>query len=327
MKNKTRWGLVGSGYIAGAFAKALSFIPEAEAYAVGSRTQKSADAFAKTHHIPVAHGSYQDLIDDPNVDVIYIATLNSCHRENCLSAIDAGKPILCEKPFMVNSKEAIEVTNYAKEKNIFLMEALWTRFIPAFIKAREIWESGVIGELYSACSDIGFIYERNESHPLYNPSLAGGALLDLGAYPVSIAHIVFGEPESINAFSFIGPTGVDEQTSLIFGYKEGKSALGYSSFKVSPPMEATIMGTKGYIRLHSPFYCPPGFTLVLNEKEPQVFNIPYEGNGWNYEAIEVMNCLREGKLESDIVPHAETLSLMRTMDRIRSQIGLKFPIE
>lgn len=327
MTEKFRWGILGTGYIAHAFANALSFIPDAELVAVGSRTQKSSDKFAKEFDIPAAHGSYQGVLDDPNVDIVYIGTVNSCHKENCLAAIDAGKPVLCEKPFMVNQKEAEEVTAYAREKKVFLMEALWTRFIPAFKKAREMWEEGVLGDVYTATSDIGFIYERDKNHVLYQPALAGGSLLDLGAYPISLAHIVFGEPDSIASLGFIGPLDVDEQNGMVFGYRGGQIAIGYSSFRVSPPMEATVCGTKGYIKFDAPFYCPSSFTLKLNDQEPQVFDIPYEGNGWNYEAVEVMECLRAGKLESDVVPHKETLALARTMDRIRSQMGLKFPIE
>ncbi|HSM25660.1 MAG TPA: Gfo/Idh/MocA family oxidoreductase, partial [Anaerolineaceae bacterium] len=232
MTKKFRWGIVGTGYIAKTFATALSYIPDAEAYAVGSRTLESAQAFAKEKNVPVAYGTYEELFDDPNVDVVYIATVNSLHRQNCIDAINAGKPVLCEKPFMLNSEEAIEVINFAKEKKVFLMEALWTRYIPAFQKARKMWEDGVIGTVYGAYSDIGWVYERDSSHPLYKPELGGGSLLDLGAYPVTIAHVVFGEPKNISSIGFVGPLGVDEQNGIVFGYDDGKMALGYSSFKV-----------------------------------------------------------------------------------------------
>ena len=327
MSDKIRWGFLGTGYIAQKFAEALEFIPDAELAAVGSRTLSSAEAFAKQYSVPRVHGSYQALVEDPSVDVVYIATVNTWHYKNCLDALRAGKAVLCEKPFMVNTEEAKEVISFAQEKRLFLMEALWTRFIPAFLRARQMWESGIIGDVRVAMSEFGFICDRTPPAPLFNAELAGGSLLDIGAYPISLAHILFGEPDTLASLAHIGETGVDEQTGMLFGYRGGQLALGYSSFDVESPKEATVVGTKGTIHIHAPFYCPSSFALHLNGKEAEVFNIPYEGNGWNYEAIEVMQCLRSGKLESDLASHQETLALMRTMDRIRAQIGLKFPCE
>lgn len=327
MSKKTRWGILGTGYIAQKFAEALVFIPEAELAAVGSRSVETARAFGEQYHVDRAYGSYQELVEDPQLDVVYVATVNSLHHQNCLAALQAGKPVLCEKPFMVNSAEAEEVIAYAYRQGLFLMEALWTRFIPAFVAARQMWESGVIGDLRVVESEIGFICEKTPQAHLYNPALAGGCLLDMGAYPISLAHIVFGEPDTIASLSSIGASRVDEQTGMLFGYRGGQLGLGYSSFQVELPKEATVVGTKGYIRIHAPYFCPSAFTLYLNGKQPEIFNIPYEGNGWNYEAVEVMQCLQDGRLESQIVPHRETLAQMRTMDRIREQIGLKFPFE
>ena len=327
MSKKTRWGILGTGYIAQKFAEALAFIPEAELAAVGSRSLESARVFGARYHAARAYGTYQELVEDAQVDVVYVATVNSVHRQNCLAALQAGKPVLCEKPFTVNSAEAEEVIAFAHRQGLFLMEALWTRFIPAFVVARQMWESGVIGELRVVESEIAFINEKTPPAPLYDPALAGGCLLDMGAYPISLAHIVFGEPDRIASLGSIGASGVDEQTGMLFGYRGGQLGLGYSSFQVESPKEATVVGTKGYIRIHTPYFCPSAFTLHLNGKEPERFDVPYEGNGWNYEAVEVIQCLQEGKLESQVVPHGETLALMRTMDRIREQIGLKFPFE
>jgi dihydrodiol dehydrogenase / D-xylose 1-dehydrogenase (NADP) len=327
MADKIRWGIIGTGNIARKFAEALLFVPEAELIAVGSRQQESANAFGSEFNVPHTHGSYHALVEDPSVDVVYIATPNNLHRDNCLMALQAGKAVLCEKPFTVNAKEAAEVIALAHEKKIFLMEALWTRFIPAFVEARRMWESGVIGEVRTVMSDFGYICERDYGKPHLDPAMAGGSLLDVGAYPISLAYVVFGAPVSTASLAHIGPSGVDEQCGMLFGYKGGKIGIGYSSFDVDSPKEATIMGTKGFIRIHAPFYCPARFTLYLNDKEPQVFDVPYIGNGWNYEAVEVMKCLRGGKLESELVPHKESLAMMRTMDLIRAQIGLKYPIE
>lgn len=321
---KIRWGILGTGYIAEKFAEALSFLPDAQLVGVGSRKIETAKKFAEKYKIPNPHGSYQSLIEDPEVDVVYIGTLNNVHRENCIASINAGKPILCEKPFMINSKEAIEVIALAREKKVFLMEALWTRFVPAFVEARKLWESGILGDVRMVSSDFGFLCERSTTNPLFVSELGGGSFMDIGAYPVSMAHILFGEPDDITALADMGPTGVDEQMGMLFRYKGGEIVLGYSSFNVESPKEAIISGTKGYIRIHTPFFCPPGFTLHLNDQEPQIHNLPFEGNGWNYEAVEVMDCLRSGKLESDVVPHEETLALGRTMDRFRNHIGLKF---
>lgn len=327
LQSKIRWGILGTGYIAHKFAEALSYIPDAELIAVGSRTQESSSAFAREFAIPRIYASYQALLADADVDIVYVATVNTCHRENCLDALNAGKPVLCEKPFTVNTFEAEQVIALAKEKKVFLMEALWTRFIPAFVEARKMWEQGTIGELFSTISDFGFICTPGAANPLYRSDLAGGAFLDVGAYPVSLAHIVFGEPNSIEGLANMGKTGVDEQSAMIFKYDNGKMALGYASFKVESPKEATILGNKGYIRIHSPFFCPSSFTVVLNGKAPQTYHFPYKGNGWNYEAEEAMKCLREGRLESEVVPHTESLSLMRTMDRFRETIDLHFPFE
>lgn len=228
---------------------------------------------------------------------------------------------------MVNSKEAEEMITLADEKKLFLMDALWTQFIPAFVKARQMWETSEIGEVRLVMSEFGNIGDRTPPAPLYNPALAGGSLLDVGTYPISLAHLVFGEPGTLASLAHLGTSGVDEQTGILLGHQGGQLAVGYSSYEVESPKVATVMGTKGFIRIHSPFYCPAGFTLCLNGKEPQVFNIPYDGNGWNYQALEVMQCLRAGKFESIAAPHQETLALMRTMDRIRAQIGLQYPGE
>jgi dihydrodiol dehydrogenase / D-xylose 1-dehydrogenase (NADP) len=327
MTDKIRWGILGTGYIAHKFAEALAVVPGAELTAVGSRTRTSAAAFALEYGVERVHASYQSLVEDPQVDVVYVATVNTLHRENCLAALSAGKAVLCEKPFMVNSVEAEEVAAFARKHKVFLMEALWTRYIPAFKKARQMWEDGVIGELHMAMAEFGFICEPTAGNPLLDPHLAGGSFLDVGAYPLSLAHIVFGEPATIAGLAHIPSSGVDEQAAMVFGYPGGQMALGYSSFKVESPQEATVVGTKGYIRIHSRFFCPSAFTLHLNGKEPQTFEIPYHGNGWNYEAVEVMDCLRAGKLESDLAPLTESLALMRSMDRYRALIGLKYPFE
>jgi dihydrodiol dehydrogenase / D-xylose 1-dehydrogenase (NADP) len=323
-QRKIRWGILGTGYIAEKFTEALSVLPDAELIGIGSRNIETAREFASRYDIPNPHGSYLDLVNDPEVDVVYVGTLNSLHKENCIQAINAGKAVLCEKPFMLNSREAEEILSLAKEKRVFIMEALWTRFIPAFRNALEMCNSGVLGDVKMLSSDFGFICEDPPDSPLYSPKYGGGSFMDIGYYSVALAHIFLGEPDEISALANVGLSGVDEQMGMLFRYEGGEIGLGFSSFNLETPTEATINGNKGYIRIHSPFYCPSSISLCLNGEEPQVFNFPIEGNGWNYEAVEVMNCLREGKLESDILPHRESLSMSRTMEKFRKHTGLDF---
>jgi predicted dehydrogenase len=327
MADKMRWGIIGTGKIAKAFATGLTVLPEAELVAVGSRTAKSANEFADIFGVPHRHASYESLANDPNVDVIYVATPNTLHKENSLLCLQAGKAVLCEKPFTINAAEAEVVIQLARAKELFLMEAMWTRFIPLVGKVRQLLADRVIGDLQMLVADLGFWADFDPLHRVFNPQLGGGALLDLGVYSISLAWMIFGSPSRITSMAELGETGVDEQAAIIMGYDEGQLATLYTSIRTDTPAEAILMGTKGQIRIHPPMFRPTKLTLSLTGQEDSVIEMPLEGNGYNYQAAEVIRCLQAGKLESNTMPLDETLAIMKAMDQIRDQWGLKYPME
>jgi predicted dehydrogenase len=327
MSDKIRWGIIGTGNIASQFARGLAPVADAELVAVGSRSAASANRFGDTFNVPHRHASYEALANDPEVDVVYIGTPHSLHKENSLLCLEAGKAVLCEKPFTINAAEAEAVINKARQKKLFLMEAMWTRFIPSVVKLRELLAEGAIGEVRLFVGDLGFRGKLNPESRLFHLALGGGALLDVGVYPISLASMVLGKPRQITSMAHLGETGVDEQEAIIFGYEEGRLAMIYSAIRANTPGEAIIMGTQGQIRVHSPIFRPTRLTLSRNGQEDEILDIPYEENGYNYQAAEVMRCMRQGRIESEIMPHAETLEIMRTMDQIRAQWGLKYPME
>ncbi len=322
-----RWGILGAGRIAGIFATGLSALPDAELVAVGSRARETADAFADKFNIPRRHDSYEALARDPDVDVIYVATPHPLHKENTVLCLRAGKPVLCEKPFTLNAAEADEAIAVARERGVFLMEAMWPRFVPLWRKVRELLAEGAIGEVRMLSADLGFRSGFNPQGRLLNPELGGGALLDVGVYPVSLASMIFGPPSRIVSMAHLGETGVDEQAAMILGHDAGQLAILYTAIRTNTPHVATIMGADGMIDIHHDWHKPTAFTLKRAGQEPRRFEIPPEGNGYNYEAAEVARCLREGKLESDILPLDETRSIVQTLDRIRAQWGLRYPGE
>ena len=328
MRDKIGWGIMGTGKIAQAFATGLSILPDADLVAVGSRTAQTANQFGKQFGVPNCHASYEALVNDPGVDVVYVATPHAFHKDNMVLGLEAGKAILCEKPFTINAQEAQTAVRVAREKNLFLMEAMWTRYIPLVVKLRELLADGVIGDLQMLEVGMAFVAPRDDSYYFFNPHLGGGILLDGGAYAVSIAFMLFGGPPArIASMAHLGETGVDEQSAVIFGYDQGQLAVLYMSFRTGIPPAARIMGSKGRIAIHPPIFKPTQLTISRNDEPDDVIEIPLEGNGLNYEAAEVMRCLRTGKLESETMPLDETLEIMRTLDQIRGQWGLKYPME
>lgn len=325
--DKLHWGILGTGLIATKFATGLEVLPDAELTAVGSRSQATADAFGDTFDVPHRHASYQALVEDPDVDVVYVATPHSLHRDHTILALKAGKAVLCEKPFTVNAAEAEQVIAVARQERRFLMEAMWTRFLPAMQRVRQILADGVIGEVRLVSADFGFRAPLDPQHRLFNPHLGGGALLDVGVYMVSLASMVFGPPSRVTGLAHIGETGVDEQSAAILGYDGGQLFLFHTAVRTESPQEAILMGTQGWLRIHSPWWCPDTFTLSIPGQEEEVVQLPYEGNGYNHEATEVMNCLRAGELESTVVPLEESLEIVKTMDQIRAQWGLRYPMD
>ncbi len=327
MADKIRWGIIGTGNISSQFARGLAVLPDAELVAVGSRARASAEAFAAKFDVPHRHASYEALARDPDVDAVYVGTPHSLHRANSMMCLQAGKAVLCEKPFAINAAEAEEVINLAREKGRFLMEAMWTRFLPLTKKVRELLATGEIGPVQMLAADLGFRARFDPKHRLFDPELGGGALLDVGIYPISLASMIFGSPTRIASMAHMGQTGVDEQAAVTLGYEEGQLAVLYTSIRTTTPKEAILMGTKGQIRIHAPMFVPSKLTLSVDGQDDQVIEMPFTGNGYNYEATEVMNCLRAGRLESELIPLDETLSIMRTLDAIRAQWGLKYPME
>jgi predicted dehydrogenase len=322
-----RWGILGTGRIAGLFASGLRALPDAEIAAVGSRTPEAADAFGDKFDIPRRHASYAALADDPDVDVIYVATPHTLHRENTLLCLAAGKPVLCEKPFGINAREATEMIAAARERGLFLMEAMWSRYYPAMVRARELLAAGAIGEPRMLTADLGFRAPINPAGRLFNPALGGGALLDVGIYPVSLASMVFGPPADIVSRAHLGATGVDEQAAMILGYPAGQLAVLYTAIRVVTPHEAIIMGTDGTLRIGLDWHKPDRLTLGRPGQPDETIPLPFVGNGYNYEAAEVMACLRAGRVESALMPLDESHTIMRTLDAIRAQWGLRYPGE
>jgi predicted dehydrogenase len=327
MVNSIRWGILGTGWIANQFAQGLSQLSDAELVAVGSRTAEAASRFAAKFHVPRRHDSYQALVEDPEVDVVYVATPNPLHREHCLLCLRSGKPVLCEKPFALNAGEAKEVIGLARERHLFLMEAMWSRCFPLMAKVRALLAEGAIGDVQMLVADLGIQFDFDSSDRRYALELGGGALLDLGVYLVSFASMIMGSPSKISSIAHLGETGVDEQAGIVLGYGQGQVSTLYTSIRVNSPVEAMLMGTKGQIRIHPWWIRPDTLTLRVDGQEDCTIERPFEGNGYQFEAIEVMNCLRANRLESELMPLDETLSIMQTLDAVRDQWGLRYPTE
>jgi predicted dehydrogenase len=323
---KIRWGIISTGNIANSFAQAFDVIDDAEIVAVGSRSQESADAFGDKYAIPNRHASYEALVNDPDVDAVYIGTPHPFHKDNSLLAINAGKAVLCEKPFTVNAAEAQAVINAAQAKGVFLMEAVWTRFIPIWVKIRELIAEGAIGEIRMVGGDFGFNAPYSPDGRLFDPALAGGGLLDVGVYPINLAWMTLGAPETVKSMVHLGETGVDEQGTLLFGYPNGALAHLSYTLRVDTPITGYIAGTEGTIKIGKRWFINGAFTVERGD-EVQTFELPLDGNGYEYEIREVGRCLREGLTESPIMPHSDSLAIMHLMDALRADWGLKYPME
>ena len=324
---KIRWGILSTGAIARKFADGLAFLPDAELTAVGSRTAEAAQAFGGKYGVPHQHASYAALASDPDVDVIYVATPHNFHYENSRLCLEHGKAVLCEKPFTLNAPEAEALIAYARQKKVFLMEAMWTRYLPAVVRLRQMVSQGAVGEVRMVTVDLGFRAEINPQGRLFNMDLAGGALLDVGCYVVSFASMLMGTPNKVMGIADMGVTGVDEQSGILLGYPGGKMALLLTALRVNSPREATILGTEGWIRVNTPFHVAHQLTYKHGWDKEEVIAAPFQGNGYNYEAAEVMDCLRAGMLESAVMPLDESLQIMRTLDAVRQQVGLRYPME
>lgn len=321
-----RWGILGCGRIAGAFAKGLAEAPGATLAAVGSRTAEKAQKFAEEYGAAQAFGSYAELAASGEVDAVYVATPHPMHRDDALLCLENGKAVLCEKPFAINASQAAEMVAAARSRNVFLMEAMWTRFFPLMERLRELVQSGKIGDVRVVEADFGFQATFDPHSRLFDPVLGGGALLDVGVYTISFASMLLGRAESVTGTMHPTPTGVDGLSAFILHYNSGALASLYTSIEVSTPIEAKVIGSAGHIRIHSPFFKPDRMTVSTPEGE-ETLDFPFAGNGYQFEAMEVGRCLAEGKIESPTMPHDETVAIMETMDAIRGQWNLKYPSE
>jgi predicted dehydrogenase len=324
MEKRIRWGILGTGKIAKALATALKELPDAELAAVASRSIDSATSFAKEFGAKRAHGSYQALADDPDVDVIYIATPHPMHHENALMCLNAGKALLVEKAFTVNRREAEEVVALAREKKLFVMEAMWSRFQPALVEAKRLIEAGEIGKITNIQADLGFMADVGPEHRLFNKELGGGAMLDLGIYPLSVSTYFLGGVASVKAMSELGPTGVDVQTNFVLRHVNGGLSSCATSLTARTGATLSIGGSKGFLRLLSRFHHSEDFVIELNDGSRREVHVPRIGNGYVHEMMEVQRCLRAGLLESPVMPLNETLALMSVMDDIRAQAGVRY---
>jgi predicted dehydrogenase len=320
-----RWGVVGTGGIASAFVEDLHFVEGAEAVGVGSRAQQSADRFAAEHSLGRAHPTYEALVTDDEVDVVYVATPHPGHHAAAMLAIEAGKAVLVEKPFTMNAAEAESLVTAARDRGVFLMEAMWARFVPWAVRLRELLADGTLGEVRAVIADHGQWFPQDASHRLFAPELGGGALLDLGVYPVSFASMVLGTPSRVTAVSDPAFTGVDATTSMLMQYAGGAHAVLTATLTAAGPTTAAVIGTDARVQVDGPFYTPTGFTLTRRDGTSERFDQPVQGRGMWCEAAEVVRCLREGRLESDVMPLDETVSIMATLDEVRRQIGLTYP--
>ncbi len=325
MGNTFKWGIIGLGKIARKFAEDLQKSPNMELHAVASRDIEKAKTFAKEHQVKYSYGSYEALMTCPDLEAIYIATPHILHKKNTLLCIQNKIPVLCEKPFAMNSEEVEEMILAARTNDTFLMEAIWTRFLPTTLQIIEVIKSGKIGDLVMLKADFGFKAPLDFESRLYNKKLGGGSLLDIGIYPLFLAQLLFGKPSEIKAFAQIGKTGVDENCSMLLRFSQNQHAILDSSILNDTPTVAYIYGTKGRIKIHRRWHESNSFTVFELGKEPQEFSFDFEGcRGYRFEAEEVMKCVRAGKKESEVLPLSFSKDLMGLLDNVRAEIGLQY---
>ncbi|MEV8564407.1 Gfo/Idh/MocA family oxidoreductase [Streptomyces sp. NPDC051322] len=330
MGRTVRWGVLATGGIAAAFTADLQGMPDTEVVAVASRTLASAKGFAERFDIPRAYGSWDELAADDEVDVVYVATPHSAHRAAAGLCLEAGRAVLCEKAFTLNAREAAELVGLARSRGSFLMEAMWMYCHPLLRRLVELVSDGAIGEIRTVQADFGLEGPFDAGHRLRDPAQGGGALLDLGVYPVSFAHLLLGEPDRVQADALLSAEGVDLNTGMLLGWDSGASALLSASVTADTPQTAAVSGTAGRIEFPRGFFQPERFVLHRAGREPEEFTAEQAGgtlHGMQYEAAEVMRCLRAGETESPLVPLDGTLAVMRTLDAVRTRIGVRYPVD
>lgn len=328
MTEHLRWGILGTGGIADSMTKDLQVLGS-PVTAVGSRTQERADAFATRHGIPRAHGSYEALVADPDVDVIYVATPHPMHAADATLALEAGKHVLVEKSFTVNAADAQAVVDLAHARGLVVLEAMWTRWLPHMRRIREIIAAGTLGDVRTLIADHNQDLPDDPAHRIQDPELGGGALLDLGIYPVSFAWDLFGEPSTVQANSSPTPvTKVDRQTAIVLGYPGGQQAVLHAALDTAGPNTAMILGTEARIEIDRVWYTPTSFRVVAPDGSVlESYDSHVDGRGMQFQAAELESLVAAGRLDSEILPPSESVAIMRTLDEVRRQIGLRYPSE
>ena len=323
-ENTLKWGIIAAGNIARKMAEAIEGTEGSELYAVASRSLEKVKAFAEEYRVPNAYGSYEELVEDPHIDVIYIANIHPQHFESAKLALHAGKAVLCEKPMTINAKETEELIALARKKNVFLMEGLWMRCNPNLNKLKEWVNKGRIGKVKEI--EVDFSIESKAPRHI-SLELGGGALLDLGIYTISFANWIIGKfPDTISSESELSSTGVDEIDHVTFNWETGEKAKLTFGIHAFGSLSAKVIGTHGYINVPRPFHCTSGISLH-DTKRDEEYSVPFKINGYEYQVEEVMRCLKGGLKESPVMPLEETLGTMRLMDSLRSQWGVVYPFE
>jgi predicted dehydrogenase len=323
VSRETRWGIVGPGRIADRVTKDFSVVDGARAVAVASRSLERAEAFAAQHGLDRAYGSYGEIIADPDVDALYVATPHPQHHAVALAALDAGKALLVEKAFTATTAGAAEVIDRARATGVFTMEAMWTRFQPAIVALRELIADGAIGEVRSVQADLGVAREYDPADRLFAMELGGGALLDVGVYVVSFAQMLLGDPASVTATGSLFPSGVDAEVALLLGYGDGRSATLTSSLRHALPGQARVFGTGGWIDVRPRFHHPDTIVLHRAGAEPETITRPPLGQGYSHELIEVTEGVRDGRSESAVMPLADTLAVQTVLGEAAEQLGVR----
>jgi predicted dehydrogenase len=315
---------MGLGKIARTFAADLQLSDDAILYGVASRDLTKARAFSKHHQSIKYYGSYEEMAMDPDIDVIYIATPHPFHVENTLLCLEHGKAVLCEKPMGMDAQEVKMMIDKAKSKQLFLMEGMWTRFIPATEKLLELIDQDVIGEVLFMRADFGFRGDGNPESRIYDKQLGGGSLLDIGIYPIYLSLLTFGMPKEIKAMARMTETGVDSYCAMLMGYENSARAILESTVEADTPIEAYIYGSNGHIHLHSRFHHSQKISVFQNGTLKETFALPYPGNGYIFEIAEVNGCIKNGETESNRMPLRMSLDLISVMDRVKKEIGLSY---